>query len=148
MWIGDRNFPDSAYDQAVDFDGCLMVFNLPLDARSSYREALTEAIGNAYASNKLVFFLYDNDRPIEPPDEWVDLLEFGYAISPLQVICKGLGKASFSFSPEERIATLKNVAESILKFDRIKVLGKKFQAIGAVEIEGKQVSMPLTEVIL
>ena len=147
-WVGSRSFPDSAFDQEITFDGCLAVFNIPENPHIKYMEAVSEAIGKAYAANFLVFFLYDNDAPIEPPADWVDVLEHSYAMSPLQVVCKGYEKAILPFLPEERQATLRKMSEQILNHNRIKITKKKFQAIGSVTIGNKQVLMPLTEVNL
>jgi len=145
-WLGEREFPDSAYDQEVTFEGCLAVFNIPENPHTKYMEQLSKAIGDAYAANLLVFFLYDNDKPIEPPAEWVDVMEHSYAMGPLQVVCKGYEKAILPFLPEERQAILRKMGEQILNCNRVKIIRKKFQAIGSVTIDGKQVLLPLTEV--
>lgn len=146
VWIGHRGMPDSACDQNVSFDGCLIIFNNPDNPDKKYKEMIQNATSNAYSNNFVVFFLYDNSKTINPPEEWVDLLEHSYVISPLQAICSNLRNAILPFSIEERQKVLSKIADEIFKFSRVKITRRKIHAIGVVTIEGKSVSMPLVEI--
>ena len=146
MWIDGPTLPDSAFGQNVTFEGCLAIFNVPTNPPPQYRQAIEEAIAKAYAANVLVLFLLDDTATLDDPPDWIDFLECSFGIAPLRVISKGRGKIVLPFLPDERMKVLKEIAEDIWKFGKIKLVSKNFQVMGTVTIDNEKVLMPLTEV--
>jgi len=142
-----NDYPDSAYGQDLCFDGCLFVFNLDKDVPLSYKAHLEKAIGDAYAQNALVFFVYDNDVGITLPPKWIDLLEYSYAVSLISSPC-GINKAEFPLLPEQREDIFKSMCRKVKQFNQVKIKGDIFWMIGKITISGNSVLMPLTRIDL
>lgn len=149
MWIGGQSLPDQAFEQNLTFEGCLVIFNVPSNPPPDYREKITSEIAKAYAANVLVLFILDDNVTLQDAPDWIDFLEFSYAVSPLRVIAKGFGgKIKLPFLPGERKSVLKRLGKQIWDHDKATFMTNNFKVMGSVSIEGKQVLMPLTEVNL
>lgn len=146
MWIDGPSLPDSAIGQNVTFEGCLAVLNLSEQMPFSEQEKMGEAIASAYASNHLVFFLFDDDTSFQSFPDWVDLLECSFAMAPLSVVVR---PSPHEMPLKAKIATLKQLGERIWEYDKVKLLKRQFSVVGyVIDPMGKKIFLPFTEVDL